>query len=63
VSNWDQVEGGAKEKVGELTDDESLEKEGKAQEALGDVKEKADDAKEKAEDAKETVEDEISDRL
>jgi uncharacterized protein YjbJ (UPF0337 family) len=56
MSNWDQVEGEAKEKVGELTDDESLEKEGKAQEALGDVKEKADEAKEK-------VEDEISDRL
>jgi uncharacterized protein YjbJ (UPF0337 family) len=63
VSNWDKVEGEGKEKVGELTDDESLEKEGKAQGALGDVKEKADEGKEKVEEAAEKVEDEIRDKL
>jgi uncharacterized protein YjbJ (UPF0337 family) len=63
VSNWDQVEGEAKEKVGDLTDDESLEKEGKAQGALGDVREKADEGKEKVQEAADKVEDEIRDRL
>jgi uncharacterized protein YjbJ (UPF0337 family) len=50
--NWDQVEGEVKEKAGQVTDDESLENEGKAQETWGDVKEKAGD-----------VEDEVRDRL
>jgi uncharacterized protein YjbJ (UPF0337 family) len=63
VSNWDQVEGEAKEKVGDFTEDESLEKEGKAQGALGDVREKGDEAKEKVEEAADKVEDEIRDRL
>jgi uncharacterized protein YjbJ (UPF0337 family) len=45
VSNWDQAEGKVKEKAGEVTDDKSLEAEGKAQGALGDVKDKADDLK------------------
>ncbi len=63
MSNWDKVEGEAKEKVGDLTDDESMQKEGKAQEALGDVKEKADEAKDKVEDAADKVEDEIRDKL
>jgi uncharacterized protein YjbJ (UPF0337 family) len=63
MSNWDKVEGEAKEKVGELTDDESLEKEGKAQGALGDVKEKADEGKEKIEEAADKAEDEIREKL
>lgn len=45
MTNKDQVEGTVKEKVGDLTDDESLEGEGKAQGAWGDVKDKADDLK------------------
>jgi uncharacterized protein YjbJ (UPF0337 family) len=52
MSNWDQVEGEVKEKAGEVTGDESMEREGEAQETWGDVKEKAGD-----------VEDEIRDRL
>jgi uncharacterized protein YjbJ (UPF0337 family) len=52
MGNWDQVEGEVKEKAGELTDDESMEREGQAQETWGDVKEKAGD-----------VEDEVRDRL
>ena len=50
MSNWDQAEGTVKEKVGELTDDESLENEGKVQGAVGDVKEKADDLKDDLKD-------------
>jgi uncharacterized protein YjbJ (UPF0337 family) len=46
VENKDQVEGTVKEKLGDLTDDESLEAEGKAQGAWGDVKEKAEELKE-----------------
>jgi uncharacterized protein YjbJ (UPF0337 family) len=45
MSNWDKVEGEAKEQAGKLTGDDDMEKEGRAQEAWGDVKEKADDAK------------------
>jgi uncharacterized protein YjbJ (UPF0337 family) len=52
VSNWDQVEGEVKEQAGKATDDESMEREGQAQETWGDVKEKAGDA-----------EDEIRDRI
>jgi uncharacterized protein YjbJ (UPF0337 family) len=58
---WDQVEGAAKEKVGEATGDEGLEGEGKLQGAWGDVKEGADDlgdeAKARAGDAADSVRD------
>jgi uncharacterized protein YjbJ (UPF0337 family) len=50
VDNRDQAEGTVKEKVGQLTDDESMENEGKAQGAWGDVKEKAGDLKDDLED-------------
>ncbi len=60
---WDQVEGGAKERVGDATGDEGLEGEGKVQGAWGDAKDRGDDvgdsAKEKAGDAA----DELRDRL
>jgi uncharacterized protein YjbJ (UPF0337 family) len=52
MTNRDQVEGEVREQVGKATDDESMEKEGQAQEAWGDAKEKAGD-----------VEDEVRDRL
>jgi uncharacterized protein YjbJ (UPF0337 family) len=52
MSNWDEVEGKAKEKAGELTDDESLEREGEVQEKWGEAKEKMDE-----------VEDEVRDKL
>jgi uncharacterized protein YjbJ (UPF0337 family) len=45
VANKDQIEGTVKEKVGDLTDDESTEAEGKAQGAWGDLKDEADDLK------------------
>jgi uncharacterized protein YjbJ (UPF0337 family) len=51
VTNRDQVEGEVREEVGKATDDESMEKEGQAQEGLGDLKDKAAD-----------IEDEVRDR-
>jgi uncharacterized protein YjbJ (UPF0337 family) len=50
VTNKDQIEGTVKEKVGETTDDESLEREGQAQGAWGDIKEKGEDLKEDLEE-------------
>ncbi|HEX7254813.1 MAG TPA: CsbD family protein [Gaiellaceae bacterium] len=50
MGNWDQVEGEAKQKIGDLTDDESTETEGHAQEAWGDAKEKADDVADEIKD-------------
>ena len=50
MGEWDQVEGEIKEKGGELTDDEGMEREGEAQGALGDVKEKGEDVKEDVEE-------------
>jgi uncharacterized protein YjbJ (UPF0337 family) len=59
VSNWDQVEGEAKEQAGKLTGDEKLEDEGKGQELAGDVKDKAEDVKDKAEDLADDITDKI----
>ena len=63
MANWDQVEGEGKEKLGEVTGDDSMEREGKTQEAWGDTKEKTgdawDDAKDKADDAADEVRDRI----
>jgi uncharacterized protein YjbJ (UPF0337 family) len=50
MANRDQAEGKVKEEAGDLTDDESMEAEGKAQGAWGDAKEKADDVKEEIEE-------------
>ena len=50
----DQVEGTIKEKTGEVTDDESLEAEGKAQGAWGDAKDAVDD---KVDDAVDKIRD------
>ena len=50
MTNKDQVEGTVREKVGELSDDKSMENEGKAQGAFGDAKEKAGDLKDDLKD-------------
>jgi uncharacterized protein YjbJ (UPF0337 family) len=52
MGNRDQIEGEVKEQAGNLTDDESMEREGQAQETWGDAKDKAGD-----------LEDEVRDRL
>ena len=46
----DDMKGRAKEAVGDLTDDEGLKKEGKADRASGALKDKVDDAKNWVED-------------
>ena len=43
MTNRDEMEGEVREQVGKATDDESMEKEGQAQEAYGDLKEKGED--------------------
>ena len=55
MADWDQVEGKVKEGAGDLTGDEQLEGEGKAQGLLGDVKDKAGDVKDVVEDAKDRI--------
>jgi uncharacterized protein YjbJ (UPF0337 family) len=51
----DKGKGRAKEAVGDLTDNDSLKREGRADRAGGSVKEKAGDAADKVEDAVDRV--------
>ncbi len=46
----DDMKGRAKEAVGDLTDDDELQREGKSDRAAGKIKDKIDDAKDWAED-------------
>ena len=50
AGEWDKAEGEIKEQAGGLTDDESMKREGQAQELKGEGEEKMDEAKEKAGD-------------
>ena len=47
---FDEVKGRAKEAAGDLTDDEELKNEGKADQATGKIKQKVDGAKDWVED-------------
>jgi uncharacterized protein YjbJ (UPF0337 family) len=47
----DDAKGRVKEAAGDLTDDDSLENEGKVDQATGSVKDKVDDASDKVKDA------------
>jgi uncharacterized protein YjbJ (UPF0337 family) len=58
-SKADQVKGHAKEAAGKVTDDERLEREGKADRLAGDAKEKAEHLKDKASDAVDNVKDKV----
>lgn len=49
-SNVDEAKGRVKEAAGDLTDDQQMKKEGKADQAASEVKEKAEQAKEAASD-------------
>ncbi|MCJ7780715.1 MAG: CsbD family protein [Acidimicrobiia bacterium] len=60
MDNKDQVKGKVKQAVGDLTDNEDLKKEGKADEKAGDVKEIVEDVKEKADDLVDTVKDKVT---
>ncbi|MDX6583360.1 MAG: hypothetical protein QOI10_2544 [Solirubrobacterales bacterium] len=48
--NWDDAKGKVKEAAGDLTDDKSLENEGKVDQATGTVKDKVGDAADKVKD-------------
>jgi uncharacterized protein YjbJ (UPF0337 family) len=58
-ANADQVKGRIKQAAGDLTDDDGLKNEGKADETAGKVKEFVGDLKDKAEDAVDAVKDRI----
>ncbi len=49
--NYDDAKGTVKEKAGQLTDDKSLENEGKVDQAAGKIKSGLDSIKDKVEDA------------
>ena len=53
------MKGKAKEAVGDLTDDDELKREGKADRAAGNVKDKLDDAKDWVEDRVDDVKDKL----
>jgi uncharacterized protein YjbJ (UPF0337 family) len=57
--NTDDLKGRAKEAVGDLTDDDDLKREGKADRAGGKLKGVAEDAKDKVEDVIDSVKDKL----
>jgi len=52
---FEEIAGKAKEKFGDMTDDESLQAEGKAQETKGKARQAGEHLKDAADDAKRTV--------
>ena len=60
MDNKDQVKGRVKQAVGDLTDNEDLQHEGRADERAGKVKEVVGDAKDKADDVIDTVKDKLT---
>jgi uncharacterized protein YjbJ (UPF0337 family) len=56
----DEFKGRAKEAAGDLTDDDELEREGKADQAAGKVKQFLENAKEKGEDLVDKVKDKVN---
>ena len=59
--NMDKAKGHVKETVGDLTDDERLEREGKLDQASGEVKGAAEDAKDKVGEGVDEVRERLSD--
>lgn len=59
MSNTDDMKGRAKEAAGDLTGNERLQREGKADQIEGKVKEFVDDARDKVEDVIDTVKDKL----
>ena len=55
----DEMKGKAKEAVADLTDDEELEREGKADRAAGSVKDKVEDVKDWVEERVDDVKDKL----
>ena len=58
-SQIDDLKGRAKEAAGDLTDNDRLQREGKADQVGAKVKELAEDAKEKVEDAVDAIKDKL----
>jgi uncharacterized protein YjbJ (UPF0337 family) len=56
----DELKGRAKEAAGDLTDDDDLEREGKADQVAGKAKQFLEDAKEKGEDLIDKVKDRVN---
>ncbi len=63
MAEWDQAEGTMREKAGELTGDESLEREGDTQGGWGDAKETVGDATDAVGDKADDLLDEGRERL
>lgn len=59
TGNTDQAKGRVKQAAGDLTGDEQLRQEGRADETAGKVKGKLDDVKDKAADAVDAVKDKL----
>ncbi len=59
--NIDQAKGRVKQAAGDLTDNDDLKNEGKADELTGKAKGVLDDVKDKAEDAMDSVKDKVQD--
>jgi uncharacterized protein YjbJ (UPF0337 family) len=57
MSGTDEVKGRAKEAIGDLTDDDDLKAEGKADKASGKAKDVIDNIKDKADDAVDKIRD------
>ena len=60
MSDLDKMKGRAKQAVGDLTDDEDLQREGKIDESAGKAKEKVGDMKDKADDAIDRAKDKLT---
>lgn len=60
MDNKDQMKGRVKEAAGDLTDDDELKAEGKADRTAGGIKEKAEQAKDKVGDAVDAVKDKVT---
>jgi len=59
MANTDDLKGRAKEAAGDLTDDDDLKREGKADQMAGKAKDSIDTAKDKATDAVDAVKDKL----
>lgn len=59
MSNPDEIKGRIKEAAGDLTDNESLEREGKVDQAEGKAKDAVDTARDKVGDAVDSVKDKL----
>jgi uncharacterized protein YjbJ (UPF0337 family) len=59
MSNTDDLKGRVKEAAGDLTDDDDLKREGKADRAAGGVKDAVDTVKDKAMDAVDGIKDKL----